>query len=330
VGGNGLAELGAVVHREVGAFPVGRRQMRGVAEKSHTGHTLPPMPGRERMEPSRDGVCLTVGDQRGELRRPAVELRRDSSLRRPRVGEVDARYPLLRPRERDVGVQDAAFLAVGIELLDAEGENGLTFRALATRLATGPGAIYWHIANKSELLVAAGDAVVARALADVGASGTPRKTIRSIAMGVFEAIDAHPWVGAQLSRNPWPTAMLQIFERTGRQVQALRVPDGAQFTAAMVLVSYIVGESRQNAANGLLYEPSPDRADFLETVSDRWKELDAHEYPFTRSVASHLREHDDRAEFLAGIDLILNGVAASLPPVPRAAPAKGGGREDRS
>jgi AcrR family transcriptional regulator len=199
-----------------------------------------------------------------------------------------------------------------IELLDAEGENGLTFRALATRLATGPGAIYWHIANKSELLVAASDAVIVRAMSDVGAHATPRKAIHSIAVGVFEAIDAHPWVGAQLSRSPWQTAMLQIFERIGRQVQALRIPDGAQFTAASVLVSYIIGESRQNAANGRLYEPAPDRADFLETVSAQWKELDAHEYPFTRNVANQLREHDDRAEFLAGIDLILAGVAASV------------------
>ena len=202
-----------------------------------------------------------------------------------------------------------------IELLDAEGENGLTFRALATRLATGPGAIYWHIANKSELLVAATDAVVARAMGEVLASATPHEAIRRIAVGVFETIDAHPWLGAQLSRAPPETAMLQIFERIGRQVQALGVPRGAQFTSASALVSYIIGVSVQNAANGAaarLLEPSVNRADVLETESARWKELDAHEYPFTRNVANQLREHDDRAEFLAGIDLILAGVAASV------------------
>jgi AcrR family transcriptional regulator len=199
-----------------------------------------------------------------------------------------------------------------IELLNDEGENGLTFRALATRLATGPGAIYWHIANKSELLGAATDAVIARAMGEVIAFATPHEAIRRIAVGVFETIDAHPWVGTQLSRAPWETATLQIFERIGRQVQALGVPGGAQFTSASALLSYIIGVSIQNAANGRLFEPSVDRADFLETESARWKELDAHEYPFTRSVAAQLREHDDRAEFLAGIDLILSGVAASL------------------
>jgi AcrR family transcriptional regulator len=199
-----------------------------------------------------------------------------------------------------------------IELLDDEGENGLTFRALATRLSTGAGAIYWHITNKNELLLAASDAVVARAMGEVLASATPREAIRGIAVGVFEAIDAHPWVGAQLSRAPWEAPMLKIFERVGRQVQALGVRGGAQFTSASALMSYIIGVSIQNAANGRLFEPSVDRADFLETESARWKELDAGEYPFTRSVAAQLREHDDLAEFLAGIDLILSGVAASL------------------
>lgn len=215
------------------------------------------------------------------------------------------------PERREEALSRDRIVDAAIELLDTDGENGLTFRALATRLATGPGAIYWHIASKSELLAAASDAVVARAIANVGTYATPRKTIRKIAVVVFEAVDAHAWAGGQLSRNPWPPATLQIFERIGRQVHALRVPASSQFTAATVLVSYILGESRQNAANGRASEARPGRAEFLETMSVQWKELDAHEYPFTRKVATQLREHDDRAEFLAGVDLILAGIEAS-------------------
>jgi AcrR family transcriptional regulator len=65
-------------------------------------------------------------------------------------------------------------VAAAIELLDKSGENDLTFCALATRLATRPGAISWHVANKSELLVAATDAVVARTLGDSDASAASR------------------------------------------------------------------------------------------------------------------------------------------------------------
>lgn len=158
--------------------------------------------------------------------------------------------------------------------------------------------------------------MVARTLAKVSVSGAPRKAIRGIALGVFETIDAHPWVGAQLVRNPWPTAMLQIFERIGRQVQALRAPARAQFTAATVLGSYVIGESRQNAASGRLYEPRPDRAEFLDELAAQWLELDVDEFPFTRNIANQLREHDDRA--------LIHGDAArsSQPGAPAAIPAR--------
>ncbi|NRD53136.1 TetR/AcrR family transcriptional regulator C-terminal domain-containing protein [Corallococcus sp. AB030] len=128
---------------------------------------------------------------------------------------------------------------------------------------------------------------------------------------MFETVDAHPWVGAQLSRAPWESPMLRIFERIGHQFQAMGLSDRAWFTAGSTLMSYIVGVSIQNAANGRMLDPSVDRVEFLNTVSARWKELDANEYPFTRKLAAQLPGHDDLAEFLAGIDLILKGIAAS-------------------
>jgi AcrR family transcriptional regulator len=218
--------------------------------------------------------------------------------------------PARAPERREEALSRERIVNAAIELLDDEGEAGLTFRALANRLATGPGALYWHIANKSELLVAATDAVIARALDALGPAATPRDAVRNLALGVFETIDARPWVGTQLARAPWETPTLQIFERIGRQVQALGISVSAQFTCASALLSYIVGVSIQNAANGRLASPM-NRADFLDKEAARWSELDADQYPFTRNVAAQLREHDDRDEFLAGIELILTGVAAS-------------------
>ena len=199
-----------------------------------------------------------------------------------------------------------------VEMLDAAGESGLTFRALAAHLKTGPGAIYWHVANKSELLIAATDAALTHAMAAEVADDTPEDAIRAVALGVFDAIDAHPWVGTQLSRAPTQPAMLQFFERIGRQVQALGVPVTAQFTSASALTNYILGVGGQNAANARSQEPGTNRTDFLETVSAVWANLDPNEYPFTRNVADQLRDHDDREQFLAGIDIILTGIS-SLP-----------------
>jgi AcrR family transcriptional regulator len=216
-----------------------------------------------------------------------------------------------RAERRADALSKERIVEAAIEILDADGESALTFRALTARLATGSGAIYWHVANKDELLTAAANDVIACVMTDVASDAEPREVIRAVALGVFDAIDAHPWVGTQLSREPWQSAMLQIFEGIGGQLQALGVPERAQFDSASVLVNYILGVAGQNAANARLHAHESDRTAFLGTVAALWAQLDSEEYPFLHQVATQLAEHDDREQFLAGIDLILAGITNS-------------------
>ena len=199
-------------------------------------------------------------------------------------------------------------VATAIDILDSEGEDALTFRALASRLATGGGAIYWHVANKDELLAAATGNVLDRfiATADVGAE--PRQVIRAVALGAFDAIDAHPWVGSQIARAPSGSAMLRIFESIGGQIQAMGVPRATQFNCASALLNYILGVAGQNAANARVHPRGTDRTAFLRSVAARWTQQDPAAYPFVHEVAAQLADHDDREQFLAGVDLILAGV----------------------
>ncbi len=213
-----------------------------------------------------------------------------------------------RTERRADALSKERIVEAAIEILDASGESALTFRALTARLATGSGAIYWHVANKNDLLAAAADDVIARVMTEVVSGAEPHEAIRAIASGVFDAIDAHPWVGAQLSGEPWQSAMLQIFESFGGQVQALGVPERAQFDCASALLNYVLGLAGQYAAGARLLAPETDRSAFLATVAAQWAQLDPAEYPFVRQVATQLPEHDDREQFLAGIDLILAGI----------------------
>lgn len=216
---------------------------------------------------------------------------------------------------RTDALSKARVVEAATEILDADGEGALTFRALAARLATGSGAIYWHVADKQELLAAAADDVIARVMADVvgdvAGGAEPRAALRALALGIFDAVDAHPWVGAQLAREPWRPAMLQIVEGVGSRLEALGVPERAQFDAGAALVHYILGVAAQNAANARLLRGETDRSTFLAAVAARWAQLDPEEYPFVHRAATQLAEHDDRAQFLAGLDLILAGIATA-------------------
>ncbi len=213
-----------------------------------------------------------------------------------------------RAERRTDALSKERIVEAAIEILDARGESALTFRALTARLATGAGAIYWHVANKNDLLAATTDHVIARVMTDVVSGAEPREAIRAIAIGVFDAIDARPWVGAQLSREPWQSAVHRIFESVGGQLQALGVPERAQFDCASALLNYVLGLAGQYAAATRLLARDTDRSAFLATVAARWAQLDPAEYPFMRQVAAQLPGHDDREQFLAGIDLILAGI----------------------
>lgn len=213
---------------------------------------------------------------------------------------------------REESLSRDRIIEAAIELLDSNGEGGLTFRSLSERLATGPGALYWHVANKDDLLSAACDAIVARILEDSAVGATPDHTIRTLAGDLFDAIDLHPWVGSALAAASGQLPMMRIVERIGRQVRALGVPDAAQWATASVLLHYILGVGGQNAANGQFARTHGiDREAFLAAMSARWLALDPEDFAFTRSFADRLPTHDDRADFLAGIDVILDGIASA-------------------
>lgn len=223
-----------------------------------------------------------------------------------------------RSLRRTEALSRERIVATAIELLDTSGETGLTFRALTERLATGPGAIYWHVANKGELLAAATEAVVTDALSfgsDESACA-PRDRIRAVALGLFDAIDEHAWLATQLAahlaNDPAGTLAPRLFEGLGRQISALGVPEAAWFTATSALMHYILGAAGQNATNGR-NAGSPDRPDFLDTIATAWENLDPEDYPFTRAVARQLRGHDDRVQFLDGLDLVLSGITTVHP-----------------
>ena len=214
------------------------------------------------------------------------------------------------PRRTD-GLSRELIIQAATELLDGGGESALTLRALTIRLSTGYGAIYHHVADKNDVLAAATDDIIARVLSSAAVDTDPRETLRRLALGLFDAIDAHPWVGAELSRQPWRPALLDFYESIARLLDALAIPESARFDAGGTLMNYILGVAAQNAANARhLADSGTDRAAFLETAAARWAQLDPDRYPFVHATGTRLREHDDREQFLAGVDIFLVGIAA--------------------
>jgi len=202
-------------------------------------------------------------------------------------------------------------VAASIELLDAAGEEGLTVRALTAHLTTGRGAIYHHVTGKEDLLAAATDAIIST-IVGTGATRAageedPRQALRALALGVFDAIDAHPWVGVQLSRQPQP-AVLRLWGRIGALLQDLGVTGTALSDAGSALLSYVLGATAQYAAGARQAPDDAARKEYLTELAAEWAGSGAD--PLVHQAASGLVEHDDREQFLAGVDIFLTGITA--------------------
>lgn len=202
---------------------------------------------------------------------------------------------------------------MAVALLDEYGERGLTFRLLAERLNTGTGALYWHVANKDELVALAADQVLGLALAAVPrpAEGTG---LRALAIAVFDTLDRHPWAAFHVTAPATLANALRLFDRIGTLVSGTGLPTSRQFAVSTAIFYYITGVSAQIIAPGVTVSATTSRDAFLAKTAERWETLDPAEYPFLTRATADLREHDDRDQFIAGLDLLLAGLNTAKDP----------------
>ncbi|WP_433218196.1 TetR/AcrR family transcriptional regulator [Microtetraspora malaysiensis] len=117
-----------------------------------------------------------------------------------------------RKGRREQGLSRDQIVRAAIELLDAEGLDALSMRKLGARLGAGATSLYWHVANKDELLELAMDEVYREVPTPVGASW--RETAGAIAWGLRGAILAHPWcvglIGVLPGIGPNALAMVDL------------------------------------------------------------------------------------------------------------------------
>ncbi len=221
------------------------------------------------------------------------------------------------PRARRASHSMEAVVAEAVALLDEAGEQALTFRALAARLGGGVASIYWYVSSKDELLDRAADHVLAEVVAATdGAVGDPDPLVdvRTIAVTLFDAIIARPWLPAYFLRDTRVQPHgLRLYDRLGQQVLRLGLGPKGAFDAVSAVIGYVVGvgadlgrQPPQEVLDGTV-----GRDELLGSYADDWRALDPEEYPFLHHVVEEFATHDDTEQFAAGLDLLLAGLRLS-------------------
>jgi AcrR family transcriptional regulator len=184
--------------------------------------------------------------------------------------------------KRDVVAKAAA-------ILDGYGIADLTMRRLARELDVTPGALYWHFANKQELLGAVADHVLVPACTELPPMGW-RNRIETVCRGLRDALLSHT-DGAELVSASFAAGQSRAVE------QILGVLAEAAGEAG------VDNAHTELAARTVLYYVLGFTAD--EQSRMQWDAAGA-ELPEAPSMLTD----DPGARFGFGLELLVDGVAA--------------------
>ena len=180
-------------------------------------------------------------------------------------------------------------LAKATEILDSYGIADLTMRRLARELDVSPGALYWHFANKQELLGAVADEVLAPACTPSAAVGW-RERIADVAVRLRDALLSHT-DGAELASASFAT---------GQSAAVRRIVDQLCTAAAE---AGLAGDQPELAARTVVYYVLGFTAD--EQSRLQWDAAGV-DLPDGQSALTD----DAGARFSFGLGLLVAGIAA--------------------
>jgi TetR/AcrR family tetracycline transcriptional repressor len=211
----------------------------------------------------------------------------------------------------------AAIVERALTVMDVEGPDAVTIRRIALEFGVTPMALYWHVANKEELLAAMGDALLA-GVVPPPATGPWSAQLRAVVMTLIENLSQHPAAAELVFPRILVTEPgLRITEFTlalledagfGSQQAADLARMGLQ--TAMMLVTQRPGAESQAAQE--------ERDTLLAEKRTHVESLPADLYPHVRAAAVPLTDCDDEAAYYSfGVDLYIEGAVALMRKVKR-------------
>lgn len=222
--------------------------------------------------------------------------------------------PWLRTRARRnrTHLTRETIVDAALRILNCDGASGLSMRRLAEELGSGPGAIYWHVANKEHLVQLVFDRVIGELPLPEVDPKRWQEQLKQSARDVRAAMLQHPGI-AQLSFGMIPIGpnAVRYFEWHLSVLRAGGVPDRIAALAGDLIHLY-VGAFAYEECIGL---PIPARADaagdgYVARMRDYLASLPPASFPNLTTLADDIVAggRDERFEF--GLDMIVGGLAA--------------------
>jgi TetR/AcrR family transcriptional regulator, tetracycline repressor protein len=218
------------------------------------------------------------------------------------AGDVRApRERLTRPR----------VVAAALEIVDRDGLDGLTMRALGHELGVDPMAAYHWFPNKPAILQGVGEAILTEIVlpaADPGVSWL--EVARGMGREYRAALLRHPNALPVASTQPVMTPRgFELIERTAAALVAGGLKPGAALEAINTVAAFVIGSAVVEAGVTPGTEPVAQ-----EAIMASYASIGAERFPTMVAAMAEASEllGDDQAQFETAVDAIVRGLQASF------------------
>ncbi|TCM38144.1 TetR/AcrR family transcriptional regulator [Kribbella sp. VKM Ac-2568] len=221
-----------------------------------------------------------------------------------------------RKRREQPALSQKQIVAEAIKLLDAEGLEALSMRKLGAALGAVATAVYWHVANKEELIELVVDQIYGEIeVPEVTSPDEWRAAAEACAESFRGVILQHPWMGSTLAEvglTYLGPNMMRVSDRM------LALYEGGGFSlleanqAATTVAAYVLGVASTEAATLTKLARSGLTADDWMTKVWPAAEQAAQDYPRMKELYAAHRGHDivggSEDDFKYGLARILDGL----------------------
>jgi AcrR family transcriptional regulator len=226
-----------------------------------------------------------------------------------------------------------AILDAALRVLDGEGMEGLSMRAVAEELGTGPASLYWHVRNKEELLQLLFERVTEQIELPEPDPAQWKEQAMQVARQARDLMRRHRDIARiSLGRIPAGITLARFNEWLFSLLRPVGIPDRVIAYVGDFVGLYVGAfafEESLGVASPTGEDLSPEQV--VEMLKGFVASLPEDRFPQTRAAADILfgGDLDERFEF--GLDLMIRGLETFAAPredrIVAPAPAPGSGKD---
>jgi TetR/AcrR family transcriptional regulator, tetracycline repressor protein len=215
-----------------------------------------------------------------------------------------------RPKRSRPQLSREAIVDAALRVLDCEGAARLSMRRIAEELGTGASAIYWHVANKEQLIQLVFDRVIGEIPQPEVDPERWQEQIKQAARDVRDAMRRHPGI-AQVSfgRIPLGPNAIRYHEWHLSVLRAGGLPDRIAALAGDLIHLYVDAFAYEECIGMTPVSDGDGAASFIGQVRDYLASLPADGFPNMSSLADEITGPGVEERFEFGLEMLVGGLA---------------------